>query len=184
MEDLNAWGRENGLAFVKTQASNYSEGKARRYTVICDRGRSRPSNAHSRKTSTTKTGCPWRGVAKALKANGWLWEFEISKAPGDRHNHEATTLLVTHSTHRGLTDEMKAFVKSMSSNPGVRPREIYITLQHQFPTQKDTFTARDIENYRARLQKAKTAGPLLTPSKTTTLTSCLEVTRRARLLSL
>lgn len=80
MEDLNTWGRENGLAFVKTQASNYSEGKARRYTVICDRGRSRPSNAHSRKTSTTKTGCPWRGVAKALKANGWLWEFEISKA--------------------------------------------------------------------------------------------------------
>jgi hypothetical protein len=53
---------------------------------------------------------------------------------------------------------MKAFVKSMSSNPGVRPREIYITLQHQFPTQKDTFTARDIGDYCARLQKAKTAG--------------------------
>lgn len=158
MEALNAWGRENGLGFVKTQASNYSEGSARRYTVLCDRGRSRPSEAHSRKTSTSKTGCPWRGVAKALKANGWLWEFAISKAPNDCHNHKATTLAITHATHRGLTDEMKAVVTAMSTNPAIRPREIYITLQNQYPQRRDTFTARDIENFRARLQRGKLGG--------------------------
>jgi len=51
MGTLNAWGRENGLAFVKTEASYYSERNSRRYTVIFDRGESRPSNAHVYKTS-------------------------------------------------------------------------------------------------------------------------------------
>ena len=38
IQDLNAWGRSNGLAFFKQRPSNYKDGKPTRYEIACDRG--------------------------------------------------------------------------------------------------------------------------------------------------
>src|SRR5437868_5648956 len=71
LKALNAWGRREGVAFVKARVSNYTnynqQRQPTRADIVCDRGgRQRPSKATTRRTSTIKTNCAWRGVARAL----------------------------------------------------------------------------------------------------------------------
>jgi hypothetical protein len=153
LQDLNYWAKDNGLGFIKRRVSNYIDSMPTRADIECDRGWDRGSIAHSRKTSTSKTQCPWKAVARARKEDNRLWTIEI-KHHG--HNHEPSLSLVTHQTHRGLTDAMKALVEVLSKNPSIRPRDIYVTLRQQFPTA--IFTQRDIQNCRERLRSKSLAG--------------------------
>lgn len=64
---LNAWGRQRGVGFTKMRPSNHVNGSPTRYEIACDRGgREKTSKAMLRRTTTSKTGCPWFGVTKAL----------------------------------------------------------------------------------------------------------------------
>ncbi len=157
MTDLNTWARDKGLGFIKNAPSNKADGHYTRYEILCDRGKasSTTSMAKVRSTATAKTDCQFHGVAKALVVHARKWTFEIKK---DSHNHKASATPVTHLVHRGLTEEMKAIVASMSLVVAIRLREIYTALQQRYPLLKDTFTVRDIENYRAQLQQQKMEG--------------------------
>ena len=153
LQDLNHWAKDNGLGFIKRRVSNYIDSMPTRADLECDRGWNRGSIAHSRKTSTSKTQCPWKAVARARKEDNRLWSIEIKH---HEHNHEPSLSLVTHQTHRGLTEAMKALVEVLSKNPSIRPRDIYVTLRQQFPTA--IFTQRDIQNCRERLRSKSLAG--------------------------
>lgn len=161
---LNAWGRQRGVGFTKMRPSNYVNGSPTRYEIACDRGgREKTSKAMLRRTTTSKTGCPWFGVAKALAESDRKWTFEAKIM---HHNHEITAgdvfELTTHRGHRGLTDAMKADVATLSLNASQRPRDIVSYLRRTYP---DTvFTAKDVENYRQRLQRDKQDGK--TPTQT------------------
>ena len=128
---------------MKRRASNYINGQATRFDLYCDRGQARPSIATVRKTTTSKTGCHWRGVAKALKENDRQWTFEIAN---QYHNHDTSgenpAELTTHAVHRGLSDAMMKDVEALSLNPAQRPREIVLFLQKRYP--HTVFTTKDV----------------------------------------
>jgi hypothetical protein len=157
IDDINAWGKENGLAFVKSRSVNRVEGFGyTRFDIICDRGKQRASQATTRRTTTVKTGCSWIGAAKALKSNGRLWTFEVLKP---QHNHEASTSLAdlaTHRTHRGLSQLQKQQVDDLSKHVAIRSRDILQYLQAQDP--EAVIIQKDVNNYRGRLAKANRQG--------------------------
>ncbi|EAQ91644.1 predicted protein [Chaetomium globosum CBS 148.51] len=136
-------GKSYGLGFVKRRASNYINGQATRFDLYCDRGQARPSIATVHKTTTSKTGCHWRGVAKALKENNRQWTFEIAN---QYHNHDTSgenpAELTTHAVHRGLSDAMMKDVEALSLNPAQRPRDIVLFLQKRYP--HTVFTTKDV----------------------------------------
>jgi hypothetical protein len=95
--------------------SNYVQGFPTRYEIACDRGgRKKMPTVLVRRTSTSKTGCEWLGIAKALAENDRKWVFQVKNM---HHNHETTAgdtaELTTHQVHRGLTDDMKAEVAAL-----------------------------------------------------------------------
>ncbi len=116
MADLNAWGKQQGLGFIKRRTGNLVDGLPIRVTISCDCGFQRPSKATTKQTSTSKTNCPWEGVATSLKKNGRHWTFEIKKT---EYNHETSTASTTHQVHRGLTSPMKTQIRTLSATPGI-----------------------------------------------------------------
>jgi hypothetical protein len=157
IDDLNAWGRVNGLAFVKSRSINLIKDFGyTRFDIICDRGKARASEATTRRTTTAKTGCNWMGAAKALLSNRRLWTFEILK---QHHNHEASVTpadLTTHRTHRGLSERQKQQIDDLSKHVAIRSRDILQYLQAQDP--EAVVIQKDVNNYRGRLAKANRQG--------------------------
>src|SRR3569833_1448053 len=146
------------------KTSNPVDGKPIRVDIACDRGGwQRPSQSPVRKSTTSKTGCQWSGVAKALKANARKWTI---KALHNLYNHETTSgdaaELTIHRIHRGLTDDMKAEVAAWFRNAISKPRDITVYLRKQFPDA--VFIQKDIENYRHREQRDRQDGK--TPTQT------------------
>jgi hypothetical protein len=78
MIDLQEYCAQAGFSVIKLRSDNkIKDFGYSRVTIGCSRGKIRPSKAHSRKTSTSKVGCRWEAVAKALKENDRLWTFEV-----------------------------------------------------------------------------------------------------------
>jgi MULE transposase domain len=157
MAALNDWARDNGLGFRHCQGTNKSKktGQYTRWTVYCDRGRNRPSIAQVRKQSTTQTGCPWAGVARAPAKEGGLWGLIVTN---DTHNHLASRTAASHTVHQVLTPDMLATVNSQLLTPTIRTNDIFTTLQKQFPDRQHTFSKRLIQNLRQKLQQEKLGG--------------------------
>ncbi|KAK4176208.1 hypothetical protein QBC36DRAFT_187979 [Triangularia setosa] len=79
--------KEQGYSIVKLRASNYRDGKATRYDLVCDRGGVKyNSTAKKRNPSTRKVDCPWRAKAVSEVNLGNQWRFVVQEV---RHNHEA-----------------------------------------------------------------------------------------------
>jgi len=157
MSALNSWGKNHGLGFIKTGGSNKVNGQLTYVTVACDRGgQEKASRATIRQTSTSKTKCPWSGVAKALARNNRRWTFEVKNAD---HNHRTSSdraALTTHQVHRGLTDVMRTEVSALSRTAGIQPRDINSSLREKYPD--EVFTIRDINNYRDREKRINLEG--------------------------
>lgn len=154
---LLAWGRPYSLGFTKRRSLNYINGQPTRVDFACDRGFSRPSKSAIRSTSSTKTDCPWSAVANAFVSNGRKWSIRITN---QGHNHERgqgeVAELATHRVFSGLSEQLKAEVASVSTNPAIKPRDIYSSLKKRFPN--EVFTLVDIHNYRQRLQRQRLGG--------------------------
>ncbi|KAK4186632.1 hypothetical protein QBC35DRAFT_265465 [Podospora australis] len=81
--------KEQGYNIVKLRASNYRDGSATRYDLVCDRGGVKyNSTAKKRNPSTRKVDCPWRAKAVCEVSSGNQWRFIMQDG---RHNHEART---------------------------------------------------------------------------------------------
>ena len=78
--------KAQGYSVVKLRSSNYRDGKATRYDLVCDRGGVKyNSTAKKRNPSTRKVDCPWRGKAVCEVQLNNQWRFQVQDA---RHNHE------------------------------------------------------------------------------------------------
>ena len=93
--NLNERMRKQGYKIVKSRSQRSRLGGAGvpgneivRCDLVCDRGgRPYKSVATKHKTSTKKTGCPWRAKAVRRKLiNGWTLSISC-----DQHNHEPGT---------------------------------------------------------------------------------------------
>lgn len=86
LTQIQATAKEQGYGIVKLRASNYREGKATRYDLVCDRGGVKyNSTAKKRNPSTRKVDCPWRAKAVCEVQLGNHWRFQVQDS---RHNHE------------------------------------------------------------------------------------------------
>jgi len=65
MVELEAFDATAGFGVYKIRSTNHINGVPTRVDFGCKRGKIRPSEAHSRQTSTTKMGCPWKATAKS-----------------------------------------------------------------------------------------------------------------------
>ena len=103
-----------------------------------------PSTARSRATNTTKRGCTWRAIAKALVSNGRCWTVEIRQGC-ESHNHEVGIV------KRRFSPEHKAFIAYYAERPAISTREIAKSLRDTFPS--IIFTRRQVKNARYKLCK-------------------------------
>ncbi|TPX14809.1 uncharacterized protein E0L32_005204 [Thyridium curvatum] len=79
--------KDSGYGVVKLRASNYRDGKATRYDLVCDRGGVKYSSTAKKRTpSTRKVDCPFRAKAVCEVQLGNKWRFVVQDG---RHNHEA-----------------------------------------------------------------------------------------------
>ena len=119
-DDLIAWGRANGVGFVKIRLSNYHDGKPTIVKIGCDRGGACPLRAKVRQSTTSKMNCGFKATAKRV-GNGRLgtgpWVFAVDPGMG-LHNHPPSPLtaaaLSTYWCYRGLTDDMRDTVQEMT----------------------------------------------------------------------
>ena len=150
MEVLEDFGRIAGFGVYKMRSANYRHGFGpTRVDLGCLRGKIRPSKAHSRNTSTTKMGCKWQAVAKALLVDGVRrWTFEL-KAGSERHTeHEAES----RPPFKPFSAQHKAFITQYLDRPAISNREIAVDLRRIFPG--IIFTRKQLRNCRHRLKKA------------------------------
>jgi hypothetical protein len=157
MMDLNAFGRNNGSGYTKSDAGNYKNNSPTSFTISCDRsGRGRASKSIGiRKVASAKTQCPWKAYASATTKSSGKWAIRL-KEGYDTHNHPATMQASVHAVHRRLTEEEKKDIEAMSRNIALRPREIRRTLETKNPGL--VIEDRDIHNYRALLRKQELGG--------------------------
>ncbi|KAK5651107.1 hypothetical protein OQA88_13270 [Cercophora sp. LCS_1] len=78
MQDLDAYGQRALFAVVKLKGQNpIKDFGPSRVELGCQKGKIRASEAHSRTTTTSKRGCTWKAIAKALAVNNvdgaWRW---------------------------------------------------------------------------------------------------------------
>ncbi len=153
MTAFNDWARNNGLGFTKTQGSNKSGDQYTRYQIRCDRGGGRPSTANTRSVTTPKTGCAWQAVATALRriGRGWL----IDRIDKPVYNHPPSSTAASHKVHQALTEDMFTVVSAQLLTPTIRTNDIYTALQQRFPDHRHTFSRRQVQNLRQKLQREK-----------------------------
>ena len=87
LEAVQKAAKDQGYGIVKLRASNYRDGKATRYDLVCDRGGVKyNSTAKKRNPSTRKIDCPFRAKAVCEVQLSNQWRFVVQEP---RHNHEA-----------------------------------------------------------------------------------------------
>jgi hypothetical protein len=87
LEAVQKSAKDQGYGIVKLRASNYRDGRATRYDLVCDRGGVKyNSTAKKRNPSTRKIDCPFRAKAVCEVQLNNQWRFVVQEA---RHNHEA-----------------------------------------------------------------------------------------------
>ena len=77
IDELRYWAASAGFGICKQRSNNYIRGFGpTRIDITCDRGSMRLSRSYgSRQTSTSKCGCSWQVVAKALAEDNRAWSL-------------------------------------------------------------------------------------------------------------
>ncbi|KAK0766596.1 hypothetical protein N5P37_000321 [Trichoderma harzianum] len=143
---LQAHARNEGFAMVKKRPSCYEDGKPRRYDIACVRGNGayKPKSAGLRKSTTKRTGCPFKMKIVQRKDSDDLW------VPGilcGEHNHEPDLPIAFPEHRRGaLTDAQKTIIRALLHHSNLSARGIIEVLKHQYPdvllTEKDIWNLR------------------------------------------
>ena len=159
MEALEDFGPLPGFSVYKMRSANYRQGFGPTMVGLgCLRGKIRPSEAHSRSTSTTKMGCKWQAVAKALLVDGVRrWTFEVRPGSERHTEHEAES----RPPFKPFSAQHKAFITQYLDRPAISNREIAVDLRRAFSG--IIFTRKQLRNCRHRLKAASLGGP--TPPK-------------------
>jgi len=154
--------REQLLASIQQHALSYgyvittiSSNPSRNITLGCDRGGiyhdriNAPNGAKRRKTSTKRTGCPFRLYGKKLANN--QWQIQVRNPT---HNHEADDIMIGHSLarRRQLTEDQNNTIKHLS-DIGSKPRHIISLLRAEQPT--TLIKPYDLYNIRDEIRRKK-----------------------------
>ena len=160
VESLNHFAKQHGYAVVRHHANTpiadpNNPGKFinTRYTIRCDRGgHQRVSRGHGlRSVASRKTGCLWRGTAKASAKDNYKWSWKLSSEPHERvHNHPPSFDPSAHPSHRRWSSQQKEMVADLTKL-NTRPREVLKRLQQVYP--QSVFTIQDVYNERARIRR-------------------------------
>lgn len=162
LQAITAHGLLNGYGVNKRNAGNKNkEGVYTCYRIECDRfGKARPSRATTRKTSTRKTGCQWKGRAVLDTATGG-WKFRFDKDPAHhQHNHPPTSVPTAIPKNRKVSSPIKRAICTLSEHPGIRARDVTSIIAKQFP--ESNLTQKDVNNQRAKIRREAMGG--LTPT--------------------
>ena len=146
---LNDWARPEGYGVIRRRSLSIRNGVSHRYDLTCSRGgRYWPSRSSGlRRSSTSKTGCPWAG--KALKRVGCDWTFEMLNPS---HNHPPDPLEGSEIVHRRRTWIMRQRHDVQSKiREGVGSGKIVDMLRREHPGQ--VWNRRDIENEKAKMRR-------------------------------
>ena len=150
-EQLTAWVQNiaRGLGFVIVKRRTKSEnGIMFEINYGCTKGGYyEPEGTGKRNTSTSKTGCPFKLVAKYLKRRSY-W---ILKVKEDGHNHKLLETVHGVPYAMRLNDDEVALVKELSGH--VRPRNILAAIQGRNPD--NVSSVRTIYNTQVKLRKAQ-----------------------------
>jgi hypothetical protein len=136
---------------ITTISSNLS----RNITLGCDRGGvyhdriKAAEGAKRRRTSTKRTGCPFRLYGKKLANNHWQIQVR-----NPSHNHEANDNMIGHSLarRRQLTEDQKNTIEHLS-DIGSKPRHIISLLRAEQPT--TLIKPYDLYNIRDEMRRKK-----------------------------
>ncbi|EAQ88884.1 hypothetical protein CHGG_05503 [Chaetomium globosum CBS 148.51] len=157
MEVLHDHAAKAHFSVVKGRSSNKVEDIGyTRFDILCQKGKIRPSEAHSRPSSTNKRGCKWQAVATALKRNGRKWSCELVDGATEHNDHPTPTESDDFVATRSFEPEHKALIASYLDRPAIKNREIAIELRRQFPG--ILFTSKQLRNARHRLRKQSRGG--------------------------
>ena len=149
-EQLTAWVQNiaRGLGFVIVKGRTKTEkGYLYEINYRCSKsGIYKPEGAGKRKTSTSKTNCPFKLVAKYRETkNNW-----ILRVKDDTHNHDLLESLHGIPYAMRLKDDEFGLVKELSGYT-VRPRIILSTIQGRNPD--NVSSVRTIYNARNKIQR-------------------------------
>ncbi|KAL7807507.1 hypothetical protein V8C44DRAFT_186290 [Trichoderma aethiopicum] len=143
---LQAHARDQGYAVVKTRPSDYHNGKPRRYDIscVCGNGKYKSEAAGLRKSTTKRTGCPFKMKMVQRKDANDLWVLGILCGS---HNHGANPA-ISFPEHRraALTPEQKNVLKALLNHSKLTIKMIGEIVKLQFPD--ILLTEKDISNLR------------------------------------
>lgn len=126
MAELNEYCAQACFSVIKLRSENkIKDFGYSRVVVACQRGSIRKSEAHSRSTSTSKVGCPWKGVTKALKENDRRWTFEVHQDHQHHQFHEAED----YEKGSRFNGDYVAFIKDYIDRLAVRNREFAVEMR-------------------------------------------------------
>jgi hypothetical protein len=156
-EDLDDFCASAGFAVVIARSQNKVKGFGyTRFDLVCSKGKGRKPRGHSRHSSTTKRGCEWQGIAKALLGVDGVtrkWRFEVRQGCESHNDHDAQD---QSTVPQKFTPEQVAFVSQYIDRPLIPNREIGRDLRLRFPNL--VFEDRQISNLRYRLKQQSLAG--------------------------
>jgi hypothetical protein len=159
-EGITAHGKVYGYSFARRQGCNPKPKlglKYSRFRIYCGRyGTAEPSKASTRKTTTRKINCQWRGMA-VFKDGSWVFKNDPDPAHYV-HNRPPSGIAALPKLRKATSPEKRA-IAAVTENMGIRARDCGSLVKAQFPD--SNFTQKDISNLRARYRKEQLGG--LTP---------------------
>ncbi|GJZ68440.1 FAR1-related sequence 5-like protein [Tanacetum coccineum] len=136
-EDMKNWVKNTayslGFVIVIKRSKQCKDGLMNKLVLICDRGGKPRICGSSTNTSSKKTDCPFKLVAKYSLEHGY-WTIRVVC---DQHNHLPTVNLEGHAYARRLFEDEHHLVEDLTSK-NVPPHEILSTLKDQDETNLST----------------------------------------------
>jgi hypothetical protein len=155
LDTLQTFFRNNGAALVTARSAKAKTVNGVRVpsivSLICDRGKLRPPRGKGlRKTSTTKTGCPFKITASFKVSENSSWVYRIVEPT---HNHFQSAHPSAHIVHRRRTPAQRALAATLSKFPALSAQDVADAIKdlHQ---NEAFFTVKDLYNDRQALKKS------------------------------
>jgi hypothetical protein len=142
--------RNNGAALIKRSTC------PSHVILGCDRGRIRPSESSGiRQTSTSKTGCLFKVIAKTNKKLNGKWIYQVHDGS---HNHTPSLHPAAHPTHRKRTLSQLQIESNLSKHKALGAREMAEIIRDTSQPDKGFFNQKDIYNDRQKLRRSALLG--------------------------
>ena len=154
-EQLTAWvqniARGQGFVIIKGR-TKAEKGYLYEINYRCTKsGNYKPGGAGKRKTSTCKTNCPFKLVAKYHETKNY-WVLRVKD---DTHNHEMLESLHGVPFAMRLKDDELSLVKQLTEY-SMKPRNILSTIQGRNPD--NVSSVKTIYNARDKIRRARESG--------------------------